>query len=82
MEEVKFKIEKILLSLIPDIRLDSDSLVDDGMLGSLDIVTLITEIDDEFGIRIPPEEIIPETFNSVKAISALVLNLELNMLHL
>ena len=37
MEEVKFKIEKILLSLIPDIRLDSDSLVDDGMLGSLDI---------------------------------------------
>lgn len=76
MEEVKFKIEKILLSLIPDIRLDSDSLVDDGMLGSLDIVTLITEIDDEFGIRIPPEEIIPENFNSVKAISALVLNLD------
>ena len=76
MEEVKFKIEKILLSLIPDIRLDSDSLVDDGMLGSLDIVTLITEIDDEFGIRIPPEEIIPENFNSVMAISALVLNLD------
>ena len=76
MKEIKDKIEKILLSIIPDARLDSTSLVDGGMLGSLDIVTLITEIDDAFGIRIPPEEINSDNFNSVKAISTLVLRLD------
>jgi len=42
----------------------------------LDNVTLITEINSEFDISIPAEEIMPENFNSVKAIYDLICRLE------
>ena len=42
------------------------------MLDSFDIVTLVAEIDDAFGIEIPAEALIPENFNSAKAIFALI----------
>ena len=61
-----------LIAILKDIHEDvdfelEDNLVDDGILDSLDIVTLITEINSEFGVSIPPEEIIPENFNSAEA---------------
>ncbi len=49
-----------------------DTLVDDGILDSLDIVTLITDINDTFDVAIPPEEILPENFNSARALWALI----------
>ncbi len=49
-----------------------ETLVDDGILDSLDIVTLITDINDTFDVAIPPEEILPENFNSAKALWALI----------
>ena len=53
-----------------------EGLVDDGILDSLDIVTLITEINDAFDISIPAEEIIPDNFNSAAAIWALIEKLD------
>lgn len=53
-----------------------DGLIDNGILDSLDIVTLITEISDEFDVSVPAEEIIPENFNSAKAIMALITKLD------
>ena len=38
--------------------------------------TLIAEVDDRIGVSIPPEELIPENFNSYQAISALIKRLE------
>ena len=38
-------------------------LIDDGLLESFDVITLIAEIEDQFGIEIPAEEIVPENFN-------------------
>ncbi len=49
-----------------------ETLVDDGILDSLDIVTLITDINDTFDVAIPPEEILPENFNSARALWALI----------
>lgn len=67
------KLIEILKDLHDDVDFEStDGLIDDGILDSLDIVTLITEIDSEFGVVIPPEEIIPENFNSAQAIMALI----------
>lgn len=64
---------KILQSLHDDVDFAREErLVDDGILDSLDIVTLITEINDEFDVAIPAEEIIPENFNSAEAIMALI----------
>ncbi|MBE6557357.1 MAG: acyl carrier protein [Ruminococcaceae bacterium] len=70
-----------LLSILQDLHDDVDylteeHLIDDGILDSLDIVTLVTEIDAELDVRIPPEEIVPENFNSAKALWALVERLD------
>ena len=54
----------------------TEGLVDDGILDSLDIVTLVTEIDASFDVRIPPEEIVPENFNSALALWALIQQLD------
>lgn len=68
---------KILSSLHPDVDFaTATDLVDDGILDSLDIVTLVTEIHSEFDVAIPAEEIIPENFNSAEALMALIERLD------
>ena len=68
---------EILNSLHDDVDFKTETgLVDNGVLDSLDIVTLITERNDEFDVSIPAEEIIPENFNSAKAIMALINRLD------
>ena len=51
-------------------------LVENGVLNSLDIGTLITEIADRFDVQIPAEEIVPENFVSAEAIWALIEKLD------
>jgi acyl carrier protein len=50
----------------------SEDLIADGMLDSLDIVTLVSTLDKRFGISIDGVEIIPENFRNVAAIGALL----------
>ena len=71
------KLLEILSSLHSDVDFsNTEDLIDDGILDSLDIVTLVTEIDAEFGVTIPAEEIVPENFNSAKALMALIERLD------
>ena len=71
------KLMKILWEINPDIDFKTeDALIDGGVLDSFDIVTLVAEIDDAFGIEIPAEALIPENFNSAKAIFALIQQLQ------
>ena len=68
---------EILKELHDDVDFEEcETLVEDGILNSLDIVALITEIDDRFDVRIPAEEILPENFNSAKALWALITRLD------
>ncbi len=68
---------KILRELHEDVDFETEEqLIDGGILDSLDIVTLITEINEEFDVSIPAEEIIPENFNSAAAIMALINKLD------
>ena len=68
---------EILTELHPDVDYDKEEhLVDDRILDSLDIITLISEIDDRLDVTIPAEEIIPENFNSAKALGELISRLE------
>ena len=67
----------ILNSLHPDVDFSTTTdLVDEGILDSLDIVTLVTEIDAAFDVTIPAEEIVPENFNSAEALMALIERLD------
>ncbi len=66
-------IMEILKDLHPDVDFEKcDALVDDHILDSFDIVSIVADINDEFDVSIPVEEIIPENFNSAKALNALV----------
>jgi len=71
----------VLLEILQEMHDDIDfaaheTLIDDNVIDSFDIITLIAEIDDRMGVRIPPEELVPENFNSYAAISALIARLE------
>ena len=68
---------KILAEIRPDVDFEaSKELVDSGELDSFDIVTLVGELCDAYDIEIGADEIVPENFNSVEAIMALVTRLQ------
>ena len=67
----------ILNGMHPDVDFESEeALIDDGILDSLDIVSLIAEISETFDVAITAKDIIPENFNSAKALWALIERLE------
>lgn len=71
------KLLQILQDLHPDVDfLSEDGLIDGGILDSFDIVSIVAEIDAEFDIQIPPQALIPEHFNSARAIYALLRQLQ------
>ena len=62
-----------LLELLEDIKPTVDfrtctGLIDDGYLDSFDILSIVSELNDAFGIEISPVDIIPENFNSAQAL--------------
>ncbi len=70
-----------LLEILNDINPDADyetneHLVDDEILTSFELVMLVTQISDEFGVSVPSEAIIPENFNSVRAMMDLIERLQ------
>ncbi len=74
---MKDTIKGILEEIRPDLDFESEkSLVTGKLLDSLDIISLVQELDDEFDIKIKPAHLIPENFNSLDAIAALVEKLE------
>ena len=68
---------EILTELHDDVDFATETgLIENGILNSLDIVTLITEINDRFDVQIPAEEIMPENFDSAEALWALISRLD------
>ena len=70
---MKEEILKILKEFRPDIQAENrEDLVDAGVLDSLDIVNIVAEMESEFDISIPVEEIVPENFNSISAMEKMI----------
>ena len=68
---------KILSELRPEVDFTSEvALIDDGILDSFDMVALVTEINDEFDVRIGIENLVSENFNSVDSIMKLIERLQ------
>lgn len=71
------KLIEILNRLHPDVDFtEVEDLYDEGVLDSLDMVRLVTEIGQAFDISIPAEELIPENFQNVNTILALIERLD------
>jgi acyl carrier protein len=67
------KILEILSDVRPDLDFENEkSLVSDGNLDSFDIVTIISELNDAFDIKIKVHDLVPDNFNSLEAIQKLV----------
>ena len=71
------KLLTILKNMHPEVDFTvEEDLIGEGVLDSLDIVTLVTEINSTFDVQIPPEALIPENFASAEAIWALIERLD------
>ena len=67
------KVLSIVEEIRPDVDFDEETaLIDDGVLDSFDIVSIISDLNDEYGINIRVHDLTPENYNSVEAIVKLV----------
>ena len=67
------KLIEILEGLNPDVDYNEcEELIDGRHLDSLSMLSLISEIEDEFDVTIPTVEIVPDNFNSAKKIYDLI----------
>lgn len=71
------KLKEMLEELNSDVDYDTcETLIDDHYLDSLSILSLVAEIEEEFDVVIPTVEIVPNNFNSMKNLWALIERLE------
>lgn len=77
MNETLEKVIEILTDLHEDVDFaTAEKLWDNHILDSYDVVTIVTELSNEFDIVIGADKLTPENFNSAQALAALVEELE------
>ena len=70
---------KILYESCPGVDFETETaLIDDGILESLDIVTIASEIMGTFDVELTVDDLQPEAFNSVDAMLALIRSKQLS----
>jgi acyl carrier protein len=66
-------IKEVLDEIRPEIDFtSSQDFIGDGILDSYDVVTLVADLDDAYGISISGLDIVPENFQSIAAIQELL----------
>jgi len=71
------QLKEILKEILPNVDWETEEdLVDEGILNSIDIITIISEITDEYDIKISTDKMRAENFNSVQAIYNMIKRLE------
>ncbi len=77
MEENRQELMEILEETRPDIDFENETaLIDKEMLDSFDIISIVSEINEAFDISINVNDLLPDNFNSVDAILALIAKLQ------
>ncbi len=73
MEVTMDKLLEILEEIIPGEDVENcKTLVDDNILDSFAIISLVSAIEEEFDITVSPAELIPDNFNSAEALWAMI----------
>ncbi|MBD5545166.1 MAG: acyl carrier protein [Lachnospiraceae bacterium] len=71
------KLMNILKELRPEIDFEKETkLIDGGILDSFDMVSLIGELNESFGIEISFDDMEPENFNSAEQIYQMIVRLQ------
>lgn len=71
------KIIEIIKGLKPGVEINENTrLLDDHVIDSLAMISLVSELDDEFDVEISAKDIVPENFATVSAIQSLIERLE------
>ena len=67
------QIIEILSEICPGVDFETKTaLIDDGLIDSLDIVAVVTELMEAFDVELGVDDLTPENFNSVEAIEVLI----------
>lgn len=74
-EEIIEILEEIMMDGPEDIG-SCETLIDQGFLDSMDIVTLVMDLNNNFDVTISINDLLPENFNSVAAIEELIKRLQ------
>lgn len=71
------KLLEVLGEIRPDVDFASNKrLIDDGVLDSLNILEIVSELSDAFDVEISPADIVPANFNSADAMWAMIQRLK------
>ena len=71
------ELQRILEEIRQDIDFASeDRLIDDGVLDSIDIIAIVTAVNDAFDVDINVQYLLPDNFNSMEAIYRLICKLQ------
>jgi D-alanine--poly(phosphoribitol) ligase subunit 2 len=71
------KLMQILGELRPDVDFTTEEkLIDNEVLDSFDIISLVGELNESFDVEIGVEDLIPENFNSAQALMSLIERLQ------
>lgn len=67
------KLLQIMSEIRPDVDFQTeDKLIDDDILDSFDIISIVSEVNDQFEIEINVNDLLPENFNSASALYELI----------
>lgn len=73
---MKEKIKEIIEDVTGEAVEDTTEIIEEGILDSFDIVTLVIELNDAFDVKIQVSELLPENFANVLAIEKLIKSLQ------
>lgn len=62
----------LLQSIRPDVDFMQGDLTEDGILESMDIMLILDGMEQHYGVKFSPMDVVPENFDSVEAMLALL----------
>jgi acyl carrier protein len=73
MNNIELKTKEVLLSVRPDLDFNDDvNYIENGDFDSFDIITIVSELDNKFTIKISGLDVLPENFINLISIVNLV----------
>lgn len=63
----------LLEGLLGDVDFEKETaLIDRKLITSFDVVAIVSELNEEYGVELRAADILPENFNSAKSLYALI----------